>query len=102
LADGTVRLRCRGEDEARVYEMAFRHRAFQHLDLVTCAVTLACGGAGAHFGADHLAAMAARLTGARIDVHPDLGHFGPMEAPAQVAAAVTAAFAAVDSSPSGP
>ena len=50
LADGTVRLRCRGEDEARVYEMAVRHRGFQHLDLVTCPVTLACGGADAHFG----------------------------------------------------
>ncbi|HSS09634.1 MAG TPA: alpha/beta hydrolase, partial [Acidimicrobiales bacterium] len=57
LPDGSVRLRCRGEDEARTYEMALQHEAFLRLHRVACPVTLACGGSKAHFGPEAIGAM---------------------------------------------
>jgi pimeloyl-ACP methyl ester carboxylesterase len=91
-ADGTVRLCCRGEDEARTYEAAGRHGAWSRLDRVTAPTTLACGGPDAHFGRDAIAAMAERMPHSRVEVHEDLDHFGPMERPAEVAASIIAAM----------
>jgi pimeloyl-ACP methyl ester carboxylesterase len=93
LADGTVTLACTPEDEARIYEQAPYNRAFQHLDHVGCAVTLAAGGRDAHFGRDVVTAVAARIAGEEtVEIHDDLGHFGPLERPQRVAASVLAAF----------
>ena len=36
LPDGTVRLRCRGENEALIYERSFDHPAFSRLATVRC------------------------------------------------------------------
>jgi pimeloyl-ACP methyl ester carboxylesterase len=99
LADGSVQLACRREDEARIYERAWRHRAFQHLDRVACPVTLASGGRDAHFGVEFSQAIAARLAGpTHIEAHQDLGHFGPLERPADIAGAIIAAFDTSDTS----
>jgi pimeloyl-ACP methyl ester carboxylesterase len=93
LPDGTVQLRCRREDEARVYEAAWHHQAFQQLDRVACPVALAAGGPSAHFGLDVVTAVAERIPRHQpVEIHEHLGHFGPMEAPVEVAASVHAAF----------
>jgi pimeloyl-ACP methyl ester carboxylesterase len=99
LPDGTVQLACRREDEARVYEQAWHHRAFQHLGRVACPVALASGGRDAHFGIEIITAVAARLgNGARtsVEVHEELGHFGPLERPAAIGASILRAFDAFD------
>jgi pimeloyl-ACP methyl ester carboxylesterase len=96
LADGTVRLACRRQDEARVYEAAVRHHGFRDLGLVACPVTVAAGGRQAHFGPGAMTAVAARLGGSRpVEVHPDLGHFGPLQRPAEVAASIVEALGAM-------
>lgn len=92
LADGTVRLKCRGEDEARTYENGFAHDTYRWLAQVRCPVTLSYGGRGAAFGRDVMEAMAARLGEVRIEEATGLSHFGPLEDPAAVAAAVIRAF----------
>jgi pimeloyl-ACP methyl ester carboxylesterase len=96
LADGRVRLRCRKEDEAAIYEMALQHSAFERLGEVTCPVTIVCGGTVPHFGPDQIAAVAARLPAAEIEILPGMGHFGPMQRPAEVAASIANAFDTMD------
>ncbi|HLN06183.1 MAG TPA: alpha/beta hydrolase [Acidimicrobiales bacterium] len=92
LPDGTVRLRCRGANEARIYEMSVRHPAFSKLGAVSCPVTLACGGETDSFGPAALEPLAERLPNGHLEVIPELGHFGPLEQPAAVAASVIRAF----------
>ena len=93
LDDGTVRLKCRGETEARVYENGLSHDAYRHLGLVRCPVTLACGEQSRTMGRAVLERHAARLPRARVEVVAGVGHLGPMEDPAAVAEAVLDAFA---------
>ena len=92
LEDGTVRLKCRPEHEARYYENGLEHRAFRHLDRVRCPVTLACGEHTEVAGPGVLEVHAGRLPHARLDVLEGLGHLGPLEDPGAVAASVRAAF----------
>jgi len=93
-ADGTVELACAPEDEARVYEQASSNHAYRDLGRVACPTTLAVGGKNAHFGVDVVTAVAARVAGpTSVEVHDDLGHFGPMERPDEIAASILAAFA---------
>jgi pimeloyl-ACP methyl ester carboxylesterase len=89
---GPVRLKCRGEDEARTYDQAAHHGAYRRLAEVACPVTLACGEHTNAFGEEILRMDAARLPSARVEVLPGLSHFGPLEDPAAVAAAVLHAF----------
>ena len=93
LDDGTVRLKCRGEVEARVYEMASEHGAWAGLPEIRCPVTFACGAETDAFGPESMAAQADRVQGSRVEVLPGLGHFGPMQGPDAVAAAIRRAFA---------
>jgi pimeloyl-ACP methyl ester carboxylesterase len=83
-----IRLRCPGAHEAQVFAHAFSHDAYAHLAEVRCPVTLACGAATDGFGPDLLGAFAQRLATSRTVVLPDMGHFGPLEGPAAVAASV--------------
>jgi pimeloyl-ACP methyl ester carboxylesterase len=92
LPDGTVRLSCRGEDEARVFEGAMTNGAWFRLGQIKAPVTLACGTGDAHFNEEALTAAAARIPEARLDVLPRVGHFGPMEEPEAVAASILAAM----------
>ncbi|HEX9549185.1 MAG TPA: alpha/beta hydrolase, partial [Acidimicrobiales bacterium] len=93
LGDGTVRLLCRSEDEARFYEKAMFHGAFTRLHRVACAVTVACGGVDAHFGPQAMGLVASQLGGqATTEVLPEVGHLGPMEQPGLVAASIIRAF----------
>ncbi|HEX9530498.1 MAG TPA: alpha/beta hydrolase [Acidimicrobiales bacterium] len=92
LPDGSVRLKCRREDEARVYEMAGQHGTYDRLGQIRCPVTLACGARTESLGEDAMRAAAQRMPAARVDVLEGLGHFGPMQDPAAVAAGVHHAF----------
>ena len=89
---GGVGLKCSPEHEALVYEMATAHDCFGRLSTVRCPVWLARGGRSEAFLPDRSAAVAARLPDVRCEVHPELGHFGPLEDPAAVARAVARAF----------
>jgi pimeloyl-ACP methyl ester carboxylesterase len=87
-----VRLRCRPEDEAAIYAQAAAHGAFARLGSVSCPVTLACGEQTEAFGSSLLAAHAARLGDARVEVLLRLGHFGPLEDPIAVGRSVRHSF----------
>ncbi|MDQ1397126.1 MAG: hypothetical protein QOG64_2385 [Acidimicrobiaceae bacterium] len=93
LADGTVRLKCRGADEAAVYTFGMAHDAFGRLGEVRCPVTVACGSETDAFGPAEIGAVAERLPHGRAEVLDGLSHFGPLEDPDQVAASIGAAFA---------
>lgn len=85
---GTVQLRCRGEHEALMYAHGLTHDAFPHLGKVACPVTFACGEVTDAIGVSILAQLATRTPQARVEVLSGLGHFGPLEDPASVAASL--------------
>jgi len=91
-ADGTVRLRCDPAAEAATFAMARHNQVWDHLPLVACPTTFACGAAPSDFGAEAAAALAARAPRGRREVHPALGHLGPLEDPDEVALAVGQSF----------
>ena len=84
--DGQVTLRCRPEVEAEVYRMGTAHDTFDRLGEVRCPVVVAVGrqqpGTPAAVGALVADALAAGV----LDPFDHLGHFGPLEAPAETAA----------------
>ncbi|HVF74648.1 MAG TPA: alpha/beta hydrolase [Acidimicrobiales bacterium] len=94
LGDGTVRLKCRGEDEARAYENSAGHRAYADAARVQCPVTLAYGSETDAMGAWVMEPLAARLPDARVEVLEGRTHFGPQEDPADLAARIVRAFTA--------
>jgi len=96
---GGIALRCRAEHEAQVYAHAFSHDAYARLGAVACPVTLACGAATDAFGPPLLERFARRLHRPTTVVLPAVGHFGPLENPAAVAASVTAHLVPVDRTP---
>lgn len=93
LPDGTVRLKCRGADEARIYSMGMAHDAYRHLATISCPVTLACGADTTAIGPPTLQALAAPLPDAKVEVFDAMSHFGPLEDPGRVAASVLTALA---------
>lgn len=91
LDDGTVRLRCRREDEARIFEMGDQHGAWAALPELAVPAVVAGGTGGAP--AELAPRIADRLPSARYEHHAELGHFGPLEAPERIAAAIATALA---------
>jgi pimeloyl-ACP methyl ester carboxylesterase len=87
LDDGTVRLRCRRETEAAVYETC-AVLTVDRIGPVGFPVTLAAGGRSGGSAPERQAELAARLPGARAVVLDGIGHLGPLEHPPTVAAAV--------------
>jgi pimeloyl-ACP methyl ester carboxylesterase len=88
-----VELKCLPEVEARVFEGGFGQDTFDHLDQIGCPATIAIGADGpgpASFGP----AVVEALPHGRLDRYPHLSHFGPMEDPAAMAAALRADMAA--------
>jgi pimeloyl-ACP methyl ester carboxylesterase len=90
--DGTVTLKCRPDVEAQVYEMGSQHDAYAHLAEVTCPVTVGFGADAPFSPASFAGPIVAALPDGRLDPHPDLGHFGPLEDPATIAASIRAAL----------
>lgn len=91
--EGGVRLKCRPEGEARVYEMGAHHPAWGLLDAVICPVTVVRGSTDGSGPAAMSGQVADRLPHGRLEAHDDLDHFGPMTAPGAVAASILAALA---------
>ncbi|HEX2192861.1 MAG TPA: alpha/beta hydrolase [Acidimicrobiales bacterium] len=91
--DGSVRLKCRGEHEALVYEMASAHDGFGRMAEVRCPVLVARGGDTEAMSPPALDGLVERLPDARAETLPGLGHFGPLEDPATVAKSIRAFFA---------
>jgi len=89
-----VTLRCRPEVEASTYEMGARHLAWDRLGELTCPVVVARGSDSVPGPAGFAPLVAARIPGAVLEDHPRLGHFGPLEDPPAMAAAVGRAVAA--------
>jgi pimeloyl-ACP methyl ester carboxylesterase len=88
-ADGGVELKCAPAAEAAVFERGGDHQAFAHLGEVACPVTVVAGGDGAppSWAAPHVAEA---LPHGRLRTMEQLTHFGPMEDPDAVAAAIAA------------
>jgi pimeloyl-ACP methyl ester carboxylesterase len=91
-AEGGVELKCRPEVEAEVYQRGMHHQAAAHLDAVRCPVTVVGGGDGG-MPARLAPAIAAGLPHGRLAHHPLLGHFGPLQDPAAIAADIAAHLA---------
>lgn len=96
---GEIRLKCRPEDEARVYETATAHDALARLGQIACPVTVACGGLTPGCGPGRPFAFEDRLRAGRSEVVPDVGHFGPLERPDVVASSIRRAFTAAGEAP---
>src|SRR5205085_4992919 len=61
LPDGTVTLSCAPENEARTYEMAGSHGAYDRLPEVQCHVSLVCGETTDAIGPEMLALLPEKL-----------------------------------------
>lgn len=87
--DGAVHLACRPEDESQIYGGGSSHGAFTSLGDVMCPVVVACGDE-LDGPAQFAPAVAEALPAGRLEVHQHIGHFGPLQAPGHVAAAIRA------------
>jgi pimeloyl-ACP methyl ester carboxylesterase len=91
LDDGTARLRCAGEHEARMFE-AGGSITTADVAAVEVPVTVGVGALEEGWGgpARFAPAVAEALPNGRLSQHPLLGHFGPLENPPQIAADILA------------
>lgn len=89
---GGVRLACEPSVEAQVYRMGGRHTAWAHLAEVGTPVRVVVGDPGVPGPAMFAADIAGRLPRGHVERHPELGHFGPMQAPDAMAASVLDTF----------
>ena len=92
---GGVRLKCRPEVEAVVYEMATAHDAYARLPEIACPVMVATGALSQGFLTEQAGVHAGRMPQGRREVIEGVGHFGPLERPDVVAAAVRRFFEGV-------
>jgi pimeloyl-ACP methyl ester carboxylesterase len=94
--DGTVRLACRPEEEAAIYEGALSSPGWEHLPAVDIPVTVAASGdeAGA---AGLVPGIVDRLVRGQVERWPELDHFGPMAEPDAVGEAIVRALSGLKS-----
>ena len=82
LPDGTIRLRCRGADEAATYD----GERVSTSDRITGCLAPVAIGKGADTGFGNLGVPAHEsLRNSVLVQHDDLGHFGPLQAPDRLA-----------------
>lgn len=86
--DGTVRLRCRPEDESQLYRMGAAHDTFAGLAQVACGVVVARGRVDGFGPAGFAARIASELPHGELVEFAGLGHFGPLEGLDEVAESV--------------
>jgi len=94
--EGGVRLRCRPENEAVVYELATANDCFARLGDVRCPVMLAHGSDSEGLALATIEAMRTRLVRVSTEVLPGLTHFGPLEDPPLVARSIRSFLGTVD------
>lgn len=87
---GGVRLACRPEDEALIYESGGAHDAWDQLARVSCPVRVLGGGSSSAVPPEELARIGARLPAGEVAVIAGLGHFGPFADPGLAAADIEA------------
>ncbi len=93
LPDGTVRLKCRPESEARTFECETK-MTLERIGGFAVPAVVAVGSeepTGAMFGQPIVDAMA----NARLAQYPHLGHFGPLQDPASIGADVLEAATSI-------
>lgn len=90
--DGSVTLRCRPEVEAATFEMGPRHHTFERLGEVSAPMVVVRGRDEVGPAAFAPGIVDALAHGS-LEEHPDLGHFGPLQDPATIAASIVAALA---------
>jgi pimeloyl-ACP methyl ester carboxylesterase len=90
--DATVRLKCRGDVEARYYMTQASHATFRGLGAVACPTTVVRGEPADRVPASFVEPIAARLPDASVAVLPGADHFGPLQQPEAAAASIAAAF----------
>ena len=76
----------RDRDEAAAYAAANEDRSWGRLGEVRCPVAVRGGQTSPAVPRPELEAIAARLPAGEAEVMPGLGHFGPFQAPATIAA----------------
>jgi pimeloyl-ACP methyl ester carboxylesterase len=89
-ADGTFELKCRPEVEAQVYAMAPGNGVWSAAPRIEPPVVVACGEHSPDVGPPLATLLADRLPHGRLEVQAGLGHFGPQQDPAAIAASILA------------
>jgi pimeloyl-ACP methyl ester carboxylesterase len=93
-ADGSVTLKCDPEHEARTFEGSQSHRTWYQLDQLTCPVLVMGGSIDDPGPAQVAEGVAERIRGSTFRRFEHLGHFGPLQDPDAIAAAIDEFFAA--------
>lgn len=83
--DGHVHLKCAPESEARNYEAGGNHKTWARLGELRIPVWVVCGLPQPMQPSSRMRALAEQIPSARYIELDNLGHFGPMQAPAQIA-----------------
>lgn len=94
---GEFRLKCRPNNEAEMYKMGSKHNGFESLAKIGCSTTIAYGNMADDRDHNPVFSSLTKLQAAQSPTIErtaveGVGHFGPMESPLRVAAAVRAAF----------
>lgn len=90
--DGSVHLRCRPAVEAAIYRMATNVDTYDRLAEVTCPVVVAIGSVAPYTPASFADRIVAALPDGERHAFDQLGHFGPLEDPAAMAADASTFF----------
>ena len=88
LPSGGVELKCHPEHEASVYAMGVMNGLWPLLPSIEARTVIACGEKSNTITPAYAAAIVGRMPNAELLTMPGLGHFGPMEDPDALAAAI--------------
>ena len=101
-ADGSLRLKCLPENEARTFEHGATNDGVERLDEIKCRVDLVYGDEPDSFPAVMAQMVSSRLANAGLHAAHGLGHLGPLVDPAKIAHDIVSVFEADDQSGEGP
>jgi pimeloyl-ACP methyl ester carboxylesterase len=88
-----IELACPKADESQLYREGRAHGLFERLGEIGVPVVVAAGAVERGGPSAFAAEVVERLADARLVRHDDLGHFGPQQDPARIAADIVAAWA---------